>query len=223
MSASTLSAQTSSPDPLHAQFLQLLPRLEKHAAILFRHIECPAKKADKIAEVLGLAWKWLRRLHECGKDVSQFPMVFIYTVGRSVKCGRRLCGNEGARDVMNEQAQRRHSFTVERLPASTRQAHEALYGVVQGQRLMDSYEERLRDNTVTAPPVAAAFRIDFPRFLAGLARRDRKLAEFLSLGNSPKHAACRFRISQDRVTQLRQQWCRQWRIGQGETVAGAPG
>ena len=91
-----------------------------------------------------------------------------------------------------------------------------------GQHLQDCYEERLKDNTVTPPPAAAAFRIDFPGFRGGMTRRDRKLAEFLSLGNSPKRAASRFRISQGRVTQLRQQWCRQWLIGQGETVAGTP-
>jgi hypothetical protein len=36
------------------------------------------------------------------------------------------------------------------------------------------------------------------------------MAHFLSLGNPAKEAARRFKISQSRVTQLRQGWCRDW-------------
>jgi hypothetical protein len=36
------------------------------------------------------------------------------------------------------------------------------------------------------------------------------MAHFLSLGNSAKAAARRFKLSPGRVTQLRQRWCRDW-------------
>jgi hypothetical protein len=42
---------------LHDAFLALVPKLETHARIQFRHIECPGKRADKIAETIALAWK----------------------------------------------------------------------------------------------------------------------------------------------------------------------
>ena len=84
---------------------------------------------------------------------------------------------------------------------------------------MDAYEERLRDNTVTPPPDAAAFRIDWSHFLATLSERDRELAHFLSLGHRAKAAAQRFKLSPGRITQLRQRWCKEWRASQGEDDA----
>jgi hypothetical protein len=62
--------------------------------------------------------------------------------------------------VLSERAQQRHGFRVERLPISTRTCHEELHGVT-GQRHLDAYEERLRDNTRTPPDEQAAFRLDF--------------------------------------------------------------
>src|SRR5262249_59235024 len=117
-----------------------------------------------------------------------------------------------------------------RPPASTRSPHEHLYADPHGQALLDALEERLRDNTVTPPPDAAAFRVDWPLFLRGLTRRDRDLALFLSLGHSGKAAAAKFGLSPGRVTQLRQRWCREWRggprpergRGRGGAAPGAP-
>jgi len=208
---------------LHARFLRLLPKLETHARIAFRGIRCPVKQADKVQECVALGWKWFLRLTEQGKDVFEFPMAFIALVARAVRCGRKLCGQERAGDVLSFVAQARHGFRVERLPASTRSPHEHLYADPHGQALLDEFEERLRDNTVTPPPDAAAFRVDWPWFLRGLTRRDRDLALFLSLGHSGKAAAAKFGLSPGRVTQLRQRWCREWRACQGEADADRSG
>jgi len=54
-----------------------------------------------------------------------------------------------------------------------------------------------------------------------LTDRDRRLAEFLSLGHSGKHVAHKFGISPGRVTQLRQQWCKEWQIFQDAGPVGA--
>jgi hypothetical protein len=180
-------------EPLQAQFLALLPKIQLYANFSFRHIRCPETRQENIAETVGLCWKWFRR-----------------------RCGRRVCGMERAKDILSPRAQLRFGFTVERLPHSLATPHEDLYGEVNGQRQQDEYEERLRDNTRTPPPEQAAFRIDWPRFLQTLTGRDRKLARFLSLGHSAKAAAAKFNLSPGRVTQLRQQWCREWRCRQGE-------
>jgi hypothetical protein len=203
-------------NPLHAAFLVLLPKLQTHAQIYFRDVKCPVQRDDQVAETVALAWKWFVRLAERGKDVSRFPTVFIAFVARAVKSGRRLCGQEKAKEVLSSRAQQRHGFAVESLPVSTRRDYEDIYSVVRGQQELDAYEERLKDNTVTPPPDAAAFRLDFPKFLGGLSERDRNLAMFLSLNHSAKKAAAKFQVSPGRVTQLRQQWCREWRRLQGE-------
>ena len=201
---------------IQAQFLTLLPRLHNHGQIFFRNLKCADQKQDAIQEMVALAWKWFLRLHQRGKDVASFPMVFIFLVARAVRNGRKLCGQAKAKDVLNRATQRRHGFTVYSLIASKRRLFENIYALVHGQHELDAYEDRLRDNTVTPPPDAAAFRLDFPRFLADLPARDRQMAMFLSLGHPAKKAAEKFSLSKGRITQLRQQWCREWQRGQGE-------
>jgi len=170
------------------------------------------------AETLALAWKWFARLAEQGKDATNFASVLATYAAKAVRNGRRLCGQERAKDVMSPVAQRNKGFQVESLPTSARRGYEGLYGLVHGQQELDAYEERLQDNSVTPPPDAAGFRIDFPRFLRDLTQRDRDLAMFLSLGHHAKKAADRFGLSPGRVTQLRQRWCRDWKVFQGDEV-----
>jgi hypothetical protein len=204
---------------VQAQFLALLPRLQNHGQIYFRHLRCADRKQDAVQEMVALAWKWFLRLQQRGKNVEHFPMVFIFLVAKAVQHGRRLCGQAKGKDVLNPIAQRRHGFNVSSLPSSTRRSFENIYALVHGQQEIDGYEDRLRDNAVTPPPDAAAFRLDFPRFLADLSSRDRQLAMFLSLGHSAKKAADQFGLSPGRVTQLRQQWCQEWQRCQGEEEA----
>ena len=54
---------------LHARFQSVLPRIERHARVFFRWIKCWHTKQDKLQEVRSLAWKWIKRLHQAGKDV----------------------------------------------------------------------------------------------------------------------------------------------------------
>src|SRR5262249_1568066 len=90
---------------LQAAFLQLLPRIQTHAEIHFRHLRCPGKRDDAIQEVTALAWKWFLRLAEQGKDVTQFVSAVAEFAVRQVRCGRKLCGQERSRDAMNPVAQ----------------------------------------------------------------------------------------------------------------------
>ena len=152
MNASTYTFRPSPSDPLQAQFLALLPRLERHARIYFRHLKCRVQQEDAVQETIALAWQWFRRLVARGRDVEKFPMVFSFLVARAVRCGRRLCGMHKSKDVLNPQAQRRFGFTVGSLPASTCTSFENLYAAVDGQRSLDAFEERLRDNTQTPVP-----------------------------------------------------------------------
>jgi hypothetical protein len=207
------SLHTSVPSR-HAVFLALVPRLQTHAQIQFRSIACGDQRADKISEVVALAWKWYVRLVEQGKDVNRFPMVFVYLVVKAVRSGRRLAGQEKAKEVMNPRTQRRHGFTVKSLPRS----RPSWCGGRLGQRDLDAFEEWLTDNTVTPPPDAAAFRIDFPEFLGKLTKRDRAMAAFLAQGHRANVAVVRFDVTPTRVTVLRQRWRREWQAFQGEAA-----
>jgi hypothetical protein len=198
------------------QFLELLPRVETHARITFGFLRCRDLREDKIQESVALAWQWFLRLAEQGKDVNTFLVTFCRLLVRAVRAGRRVCGMHRSKDVLNPLAQRRFGFRVERLPASTRCSHDSLSSPVLRQKQHNAFEERLQDNTITPVVDQVIFRLDWPRFFRALSRRDRGLATFLSKGNTNKLASRKFRLSPGRVTQLRQQWCREWRTFQGD-------
>jgi hypothetical protein len=137
-------------------------------------------------------------------------MVFIYTVAKAVKCGRRLCGQEKAKDAMSPLAQQRHGFRVESLPISTRTRYEDLYGLIAGQRHLDAYEERLSDNTVTPIPDQVVFRLDFPAWLATLTARERRLIRAMADHERTKDLSRKFEVSPARISQLRQEFRQGW-------------
>jgi hypothetical protein len=196
--------------------MAVLPKIETHASIAFRHIKCPATRADKIAETIALGWKWFVRLHERGKNINEFVMHFVALVAKAVKSGRRIAGMAKAKDVMSERCQARHGFKVEALPTSPRASYEARYSKPHGQQDYDAFEERLADNVITPPPDAAAFRIDFHRWRAGWSERDRRLIDLLMLDTSTQDAARHFGVSPGRVSQKRQEFHADWHQFQGE-------
>jgi hypothetical protein len=219
MIASLSAFPATATENLQTRFLALLPKIERCARFYFRHITCSAQRADRIAETVGVCWKWFVSLAERGRDAAEFVTTLVALAARAVNSGRRVCKQESAVDVMSNVAQHRNDFKVESLPISTRRSQEDIYAVVKGQEELDAYEERLHDNTVTPPPDAAAFRIDFPRFLGDMPERDCALAMFLSLGHSAKAAARKFGLSPGRVTQLRQRWHEDWHRSDDETAA----
>jgi hypothetical protein len=205
---------------LHARFLRLVPRIEGHARIFFRGVRCPVKQEDKIQECVALGWKWFLRLSERGKDVFAFPTAFAALLARAVKCGRRLCGQERSRDSLSFVAQQRHGFRVELLPRSTRCSHEDLYAEPQGQALHDTFEERLRDNTLTPVLDQVAFRIDFPAWLRTLTPRERRLVRAMALGERTMDLSKEFEVSPGRISQLRRELRDGWLRFQGEQAPG---
>jgi hypothetical protein len=140
------------PEALQAHFLSILPRIKTHAQIRFGFLRCPGKREDAIAEVVAVAWKWFLRLIEQGKDVNEFVMVLADYAVRHVRSGRKLCGQEKAKDVLSPRAQRLKGFRVERLPSSILRNHNALYSDPHSQELIDAFEERLKDNTQSPVP-----------------------------------------------------------------------
>ena len=103
---------------LQARFLAVLPRIETHARIYFRHLRCPNQREEAVAECLALAWWWFIRLVRRGKNPEAFISVLADFAARAVSSGRRLCGQEKVNEVLSPVAQRRHGFTVQRLHPS---------------------------------------------------------------------------------------------------------
>jgi len=205
------TTSTSKPRSYHPDdFLPLMTVVQRHASVVFRGLP-PVEREDAIAEAVAAAFVAYRRLCDRGIDpVREFPSMMATFAVRQVKDGRHVGTRMSSKDVLSGRAQRKHGFHVQSLPISTRRPHEDVHSAVSGQRVMDTFEERLHENHRTPVPEQAAFRIDFPPFMRSLSQRDQRLATFLSLGNSAKQAAGKFGVSQGRVTQLRQGWCREW-------------
>ena len=205
-------------EQLHRQFLALLPHIELHARITFRSVRCPDRREDAVAETVALAWKWHVRLAERGKDVRQFPAAFAALAARAVRSGRRACGQEKSKDVLAPVAQRKHGFRVAYLPPSTRSPHEHLYADPHGQALLDAFEERLRDNTLTPVPDQVAFRIDFPAWLRTLTPRERRIIRAMTRNERTTDLSKEFEVSPGRISQMRQEFHADWLRFHGEVV-----
>ena len=57
---------------LHARFESVLPRIVRHARVMFRNVKCYHTKEDKIQEVRGYCWKWVRQLHKARQEWWHF-------------------------------------------------------------------------------------------------------------------------------------------------------
>jgi hypothetical protein len=219
MVPTTGSLDAVSSDPLHEQFMAIVPKIETHAGFYFREVKCANKKADKVAETIALAWHWYLRLCHRGKDINQFTMVFVFLAARAVRAGRRLTGQEKSKDVMSSKAQQRWGFRVESLPTSTAASHDNRLGSVAGQRQQDAWEERLIDNTLTPVPDQAAFRIDFPEWLQSLTSRERRLIRAMLLNERTQDLGKAFELSPGRISQMRREFHQDWLRFHGDLPA----
>ena len=129
---------------------------------------------------------------------------------RAVRRGRRVCGQEAGQEVLSPRAQARHGFAVRRLPEGPT--------TLNGSPL----EEALLDNAVTPPPEAAAFRIDFPAWLATWPERDRRLIEGLGLGERTLALADQFGLTPGRISQKRREYHGDWERFCGDLPPGQP-
>ena len=186
-------------------FFTALPRIARHARFYFRHLKREHDHEDAVAEVVALAWNWFVRLVRQGKRPEDFVSAIATYAARAVKGGRRLCGQEKAKDALSRQTQARRGFTVCRFPEFSTLAGNAL-------------DEALHDNTATPVPDQVSFRMDFPAWLSTRSARDRELIGELIAGERSQDAARRFKISSARVAQLRREYMLDWRSFCGEPV-----
>jgi hypothetical protein len=188
---------TSTLAQLHARFLAVMPRIETHARIYFRHLKCPHQRDEALAECLALAWWWFIRLVQRDKDPEAFITILASLAARAVASGRRLCGQEKVNEVLSLRAQRRHGFTVQRLHP-------------QGTPPGNSWDEAVQDNTQTPVPAQVVFRVDFPAWRRTRTKRDQRLIDRLLRSERTGTVAQIFDLSPGRIAQLRRQFHVDW-------------
>lgn len=178
-------------------FERHLWRIRRHARVVFRHVKCFHRKADCLAEVEGLSWKWFQKLHQDGRHPERFISRIADFACRAVKSGRRVCGQKTGKDVMNEHMQAKHGYYVGKLPDVSHLSDNPI-------------EEALHDNTQTPPDEQAIFRLSFPVWLNRYRHRDQRIALAMMEGHRTKDISAMFDLSQGRISQLRDQFYRDW-------------
>ena len=173
----------------HNGFLAILPRIRQSAHAAFRHLDEEAQE-EAITETIANALVAYVRLYEQRKlDVAHPTVLERYAIAQ-INGGRRVGNRLNTKDVLTEVAQKRHGLVVERLyPRFDKDAGEWIEATV--------------EDTQTPVPDQAAFRCDFPAWLATHSPRNRRIAEALALGHSTGEVARRFKVSPGRVSQLR--------------------
>ncbi len=219
MSATTTTYRAPPPVQSTDEFLELIPIVERQVRFAFRYRPV-VDREEAAAEAVAVAYASCVRLTARGKDsIRDFPSALAAYAVLHVKAGRQVGSPNSTTDVLSQLAQRKRGFRVESLHFSSVVGRDRVVSMADRRR-QDEFEDQLRDNTRTAVPDQAAFRIDFPAFLAGLGPRNRTLARFLALGNSAQVAADWFGLSEGRLSQLRRAWREWWCQFQGEDVDG---
>jgi hypothetical protein len=195
---------------LQSSFEAILPTLRLHGQVYFRHIRCQDRKEEAITETIALCWKWHVRLAERGKDATRFPTTLASLAARAVRNGRRVCGQESARDALSAAAQRRHNFTTCPLPDG-----DSLGGSL--------FDDTLLHNTHPSPEEQAAFRIDFAAWLRTWSDRDRRIISDMAMNERTRDLARKFGVSPGRISQKRREYHASWHQFHGEPAAGRAG
>ncbi len=87
----------------------------------------------------------------------------------------------------------------------------------------NGWTETVVEDRTAGPAEIARVRLDFSDWLHQLPSRNRRIAQFLSLGHRTSEAARKFRVSEGRVSQLRKELAESWRkfVGDEDDNAAA--
>ena len=196
------------PNPSwHKVFMAMLPAIVTHAKIAFRHLGAEAKQ-EAVQNVVANTWAALVGLANRGKLDLAYPTVLARYGVAQTRDHRKVGGHLNVRDVLSKYCQDRKGVVVERLDQFDAEENAWQEAVV----------EDTRTSTV---PDTVAFRCDFNDWLKTLSRRDRKVAQFLALGNRTTDAAKKFNVCEGRISQLRRELAESWQRFVGDAPVPA--
>ena len=191
----------------HKAFLAMLPVIRNYARGAFSGLN-PDLRQDLTQEVIANAMVAYVRLVQQGRVALAYPTVLARYGIAQVHDHRRVGAKLNIKDVLSPYCQAKKHVVVERLDHFDEEENEWQEAVVEDTR------------TATVPDIVS-FRVDFADWLRSLKRRDRRIAEFLALGNHTSEAARKFGVSEGRVSQLRRELAEKWRRYVGEQPSPA--
>ena len=188
----------------HANFEAMIPTIERNAKIAFRYLDLEARE-EAVQETLCNACQAYVRLVELDKtDVAYASVLARYGISQT-RAGRKVGGKLNCRDVLSDYCRRTQNLLVGRLDHYDSEEK--------------AWAEILVEDKHAGPAETAIIRVDFATWLQFLPRRLRKIATFLSKGETTTAAAKRFRVSRGRISQIRKELLLAWRSFQGEDLA----
>ena len=185
----------------HEIFLRMLPAIREHVRIAFRNLD-PDAKAECVQNSICNACSALARLAELGKLDLAYPSVLARFAISQTRGGRLVGGHLNCKDISSAYCQRQQNVRLERLDKFDTEE--------------DSWQEILVEDRHAGPAEVVRVRLDFASWLRRLPRRDRRIAQFLALGNRTSNIAKKFMVSEGRVSQLRRELAKSWRAFTGE-------
>ena len=192
----------------HAGFLGVLPAVQTHARIQFRHLPA-VHREEAVEEAIAAACVSYQHLAIQGRLHVAHPGTLANYAVDHVRRGRHVGGSQdAAKDPLSPAAQHRHGVKV------------FSYQSRQGLGRSPGWKQVAIECRKVSVPDLAAFRLDFAAWLGTLTRRDRRIIGALVAGERPSDVARRFKLSPGRISQLRRQYELEWEIFQGETGSG---
>jgi hypothetical protein len=188
----------------HQAFLAMLPKIVAHCRVCFRGLLAEARE-EAIQDAISHALAAYVRLVDQDRADCGFPTVLARHAVGHVRDGRMVGARQNSRDLLSRKAQLTKRFSVKQFSCFDGYAH--------------PWSEALIEDHRTPVPDQAAFRIDFPTWLALLTNRDRRIAEELAVGQATSGVARAFGISSARISQKRQELHRSWQSFHGEAVS----
>jgi hypothetical protein len=180
----------------HRVFVAMLPKILAYARGAFSHLK-PEARQEAVQNVVTNSCAAVAALARRGKLDLAYPTVLAQYGIRQTRDNRITGGTLNIRDVMSKYCQMKKNVIVERLDKYDSAAGE--------------WEEIIIEDRHTTPADIVRVRCDFRDFLGSLPRRNRRIAEFLSLGHRTSDAARKFGVSEGRVSQLRKELAESWR------------
>lgn len=190
----------------HDGFMALVPAIQRHARVAFRHLD-PDSREEMIQEVVCNSCRAYARLVELNKvDLAYAGALARFGVAQA-RTGRRTGGKLNCRDILSPYCQQKKHFSVERLDRYESDE--------------DGWAEAIVEDRTAGPAEIAAMRLDFSAWLSILPHRLRRIATFLGRGETTQAAARRFRVSPGRVSQIRRELFSAWHTFQGDMPVDA--
>ena len=186
----------------HHRFLQMMPLIATYARLNFRHLRAESRE-EAVQCVIASSFVAYARLVELNKESLAYASVLSRLGCAQYRDHRRVGTRLNVNDITSSYCQARKNVVVQRLDKYDSEE--------------DAWEEIVVQDRHVGPDQVVATKLDFADWLRRLPRRNRRIAQFLALGNRTGEAARKFKVSEGRISQVRRELQKAWAEFTGES------